>query len=112
MVGYAGIYLGMDGTFFIGLPDSAGDAKALCVTPRDLLPGDTHGIDLVVAPAQTARAGMPRDGLDNEFDGLEAPAVVFGVEVAHADQPFAQRSTSFLVPLWPGRRVSRVSTWR
>jgi len=111
MVAYAGIYLGMDGSSFVDLPDSIGDAQTLCAAPGHLpellrrspygtealgalakigfLPGDAHGDDLVVAPARTARPGLPWDGFDDQLDGLEAAAIVLVVQVAHADELFA-----------------------
>jgi hypothetical protein len=91
----------------VALTDSVGDSEAFCVTPGDLpyllrrapygaealgalaklglRPRDAHVHDLVVTPPEMARARTPGDGLDDKLDGLQAAAVGFVVEVAHAD---------------------------
>jgi len=118
MVAYAGIYLGMDGSSFVDLPDSIGDAQTLCAAPGHLpellrrspygtealgalakigfLPGDAHGDDLVVAAARPAEAGAPGDGFHDQLHGLEPAAGLRIVEVAHAHQAFAVALDQFL----------------
>jgi hypothetical protein len=118
MAVYAGIYLGVDGIWFIDLPDAVGDAQALCVAPGELPyllrgapqgaevsgafakfglgPGDAHRHDLVVAPPQVPRARPPGNGLDDELDGLESSGVLLVVQGSHANQPFAVALDEFL----------------
>jgi hypothetical protein len=81
-------------------------------TKLGLRPGDAHRHDLVVAPPQVARARPPGDALDHQLDGLEAAAVLFVVQVAHANQSVAVALDEFLGAALPGRRVRRVSTSR
>lgn len=50
---------------------------------------DAHGDDIFVAPPRRSRPRSPRDGFDDELDGLQTPAAGGVVEVTHAHQPFA-----------------------
>src|SRR5262249_29167575 len=102
---------GVDATLFARLSDAVGNAQALRVGPGQfpeflcgaphaaqapcafaqvgLRPSDAHGDDFIVAPPRVSRARGPRNGFNNELDGLEPAGSLFVVQVAHADQPFA-----------------------
>src|SRR5882762_5960669 len=108
---YAGIYIAVDSRKS-GLHCTICDSQALRVSPGQLpqllrraphgaealgaLPKlgfvkcDLHGDDLVVAPAGPARARLPGNRFDDELDGLQPPAGLLVVEIAHANQALAE----------------------
>ena len=50
---------------------------------------DAHGDHFFVAAPGAAITRRPGDGLDDQFDGLVAAAVLGVVAVTYADEPFA-----------------------
>jgi hypothetical protein len=76
-------------------PDRAEAFRALAQS--GFLVADAHGDDVLLAPSRCPGLRPPRDGFDNELDGLEAPAVGGIVEVARAHEPFAE-ARDFVVP--------------
>ena len=68
----------------------------------DLVEGDAHSDDLVVAPARATRARGPGHGLDDQLDGLQAAAGRGVVQVAHARQPLAEALDELARAMLPG----------
>src|SRR5512135_62842 len=107
-----------------GLHDAGGEAEAADVAPAQfpqlllgpphcaeapralaqvgLVEGDAHRDDLVVAPARTARARGPGHGLDDQLDGLQAPAGRGVVQVAHAHEALAEALDELARAVLPG----------
>ena len=100
---------GVPGEFPQPLSRPPDAARALdCRAQFALFPGDPNADEVVVVAARFARATRPRDVLDNQLCGLDAPTGLPVVSIADADQPLAIAS-SFFVPDIPGRSVSLIS---
>ena len=78
-------------------------AEAFCTAAQfELVVGNAHSHDLVVASAGTALGRAPRNRFDDELDGLEPALGLLVVAVAHANKALALAPCEFL-----GARLAR-----
>jgi hypothetical protein len=83
-------------SFCAGTPDGAEALGALA--QFGFVPCDAHGDDLVVALARHTGPRAAGNRLDDEFDGLQAAAVLFVVKVTYANKTPAKALEQFLGP--------------
>src|SRR5882672_2915256 len=84
-------------------------AEALGALPKlGFVKCDLQGDDLVVTPAGPARARLPGNRFDDELDGLQPPAGLLVVEIAHANRALAEALDKLGAALSRAQRETRL----